>query len=159
MNGKTPEYFNQKQLENLSKDPKNRVYTYVNDNPTAKFTIDEQKNYIIQIRNQYIKAREIDPKLSDNNIRSEIRKNKNFDLFAENNGRIFDTLTSRTSTTEHINHIRYMLYIKEQQERGFVDDATAQNMIQDYLITAFKTNMSPEEYKAQLKSTDQKKQK
>lgn len=153
----TPEYLNQKQLEKLAQDPKNKVYTYVNDDPTARFTVNEQKRYTAQIRNEYTDLRQKFPDHTDKQLREEIRKNKTLDLFAENNTRIFDLLTSRESKLDEINHIRYMLYLREQQELGNIDTAQAQAMIQDYLITAFKTNMTPKEYEEKMKATQPKK--
>lgn len=147
----TPEYLNQQQLEKLAQDPKNRVYTYVNDEATAKFTVAEQKKYVQDIRSKYLEIRSQFPDLKDVTIQNELRKEKSIDLFAENNTRIFELLTSRTSTQENINHIRYMLYLREQQEQGNIADHQAQSMIQDYLITAFKTNMTPKEYEAKMK--------
>ena len=147
----TPEYLNQKQLEKLAEDPKNRVYTYINDEATAKFTVAEQKKYIQDIRSQYMNLRTLHPEWKDATIQDEIRKDTPTNLFAENNTRIFELLTSRTSTQESINHIRYMLYLREQQEQGNIADHQAQSMIQDYLITAFKTNMTPKEYEAKMK--------
>ena len=152
----TPEYLNQKQLEKLAEDPKNKVYTYVNDEPTYRFTVSEQKRYTVEIRNEYTELRKKHPELSDVKLREEIRKNKTLDLFAENNTRIFDLLTSRNSTTDELNHIRYMLYLREQQELGNIDTAQAQAMIQDYLITAFKTNMTPQEYEEKMKAAKSK---
>lgn len=157
-NNRSPEYLNQKQLEKLAEDPKNRVYTYVNDEATATFTVTEQKQHISHIRNLYLTFRSKNADWSDYRIREEIRNNnKTLDSFAENNTRIFDTLTSRESTQDSINHIKYMLYLREQKELGNIDDIQAQSMIQDYLITAFKTNMTPKEYESKMKEQSGKK--
>jgi hypothetical protein len=99
----------------------------------------------------YLQTRKNSPDLSDIQIRKQIREeNKNLDLFAENNGRIFDTCTSRESTPEHINHIKYMLYLREQKENGAIDETTSQQMIQEYLVSKFKTEKTLEQYKAEL---------
>lgn len=157
-NNRSPEYLNQKQLEQLAEDPKNRVYTYVNDEATATFTVTEQKQHISHIRNLYLTFRSKNADWSDYRIREEIRNNnKTLDSFAENNTRIFDTLTSRESTQDSINHIKYMLYLREQKELGNIDDIQAQSMIQDYLITVFKTNMTPKEYESKMKEQSGKK--
>jgi len=157
-NNRTPEYLNQKNLEELSRDPKNRVYTYVNDEATATFTIAEQKQHINHIRNLYLAMRSKNPDWSVYKIREEIRNNnKVLDSFAENNTRIFDTLTSHESTPDSVNHIKYMLYLREQKEWGNITDVQAQAMIQDYLLTAFKTNMSPKDYEAKMKAQAGKK--
>lgn len=148
---KTPELLNQEQLEKLSQDPKNRVYTYVHDNPTATFSVAQQKQCVASIRQQYVALRASEPLLSDAEARKRIRETSLLDAFAENNTRIFELLTSRQSSPDQVNHIRYMLYLREQKEEGTLDDATAQAMIQDYLVTAFKTNMTPQEYEASLK--------
>jgi hypothetical protein len=149
----TPEYLNQKQLEKLAEDPKNKVYTYVNDEATATFTVAEQKQHINHIRQLYLGLREKNPDWSDYRLREEIRNNhKILNSFAENNTRIFDTLTSKESTLDSVNHIRYMLYLRDQQEGGVIDGVQAQQMIQDYLITAFKTNMTPAQYEKMMKS-------
>jgi hypothetical protein len=146
-----PKYFNQNDINKLAEDPKNKVYTYTHDNPTAIFTIDQQKKHIQDIRNMYLQTRKNSPDLSDIQIRKQIREeNKNLDLFAENNGRIFDTCTSRESTPEHINHIKYMLYLREQKENGAIDETTSQQMIQEYLVSKFKTEKTLEQYKAEL---------
>ena len=142
----TPEYFNQQELERLAQDPKNQVYTYVNDEATAKFTAQQQRSLTTQIRNQYLQCRSTTPNQSDDEIRTTIRCNKNIDLFAENNTRIFDTLTNRDSSPDHVNHIRYMIDLREQLENGSINEIMAQQMIQDYLVTAFKTGLTPEEY-------------
>jgi hypothetical protein len=157
-NNHSPEYLNQKQLEQLAEDPKNRVYTYVNDEATATFTVTEQKQHINNIRTLYLALRSKNADWSDYRIREEIRNNnKTLDSFAENNTRIFDTLTSRESTQDSVNHIKYMLYLREQKELGNIDDIQAQSMIQDYLITVFKTNMNPKEYESKMKQQSGKK--
>lgn len=146
----TPEYLNQKQLEKLAADPKNRVYQYVNDEATAKFTVAQQKKFVVLIRKWFEEQRQLHPTWSDLQIREELKKSPDMKLFAENNSRIFETLASRDATQDNLNHIRYMLYLREQQDMGVIDEMTAQNMIQDYLITAFKTNMTPAEYEAKM---------
>jgi len=152
MNNRSPEYLNQKQLEQLAEDPKNRVYTYVNDEATAKYTVKEQKEHVNRIRHLYLALRSQHADWSDRKIREELRQtHAPLNLFAENNTRIFETLTTRDATPDSINHIKYMLYLKEQQELGHIDDVQAQSMIQDYLITAFKTNLTPQQYEAQMK--------
>jgi hypothetical protein len=44
-----------------------------------------------------------------------------------------------------------MLYVREQLELGKIDQVTSQQMIQDYLVSQFKTGMSLEEYNKQNK--------
>lgn len=149
---RSPELLNQQQLEKLSQDPKNRVYTYVHDAPSVRFTTEQQKRYVTQIRQRYLALREQQPEAPDRRLRDELRADAAIASFADNNSRIFETLTARESTPDHINHLRYMLYLREQQERGFLTETEAQNMIQDYLVTAFKTNLTPREYEAQLKA-------
>ena len=147
----TPKYFNQKDIDKLSEDPKNKVYTYTHDNPTATFTLEQQKKYIQEIRNMYLQIKKNFPHLNDNQIRQQIKEeNKNLNLFSENNSRIFDTCTSKDSTSEHINHIKYMLYLREQKENGAIDESMSQQMIQEYLISKFKTDKTLEQYKAEL---------
>ena len=145
----TPKYYNQFDISKIAEDPKNKVYTYVHDNPTAIFPVDQQKKYIQDIRLIYLKYRELNPEWSDVEIKNKIKEeHPNYNLFIQNNKRIFDVCTSRNSTEEHINHIKYMLYLREQKEHGFIDEVKSQQMIQDYLVAKFKTNMSLDEYKA-----------
>lgn len=147
----TPEYFNQQELEKLAQDPKNQVYTYVNDEATAKFTAQQQRSLTTQIRNQYLQYRTVTPEQSDDDIRRSLKSDNNINLFAENNTRIFDTLTNRDSSQDHVNHIRYMIYLREQLENGSINEIMAQQMIQDYLVTAFRTGLTPAEYEKMQK--------
>ena len=97
-----PEYFNQLELERLAQDPKNQVYTYVNDEATAKFSAAQQRFYTSQIRTQYLQFRNVQPELSDYQIRDKLQTDKNIKLFADNNTRIFETLTNRDSSQDYV---------------------------------------------------------
>jgi hypothetical protein len=147
----SPEYFNQRELERLAQNPKNQVYTYVNDEATAKFTAHQQRQYTTYIRSRYLQIRSAQPNLSDYQIREEINQEKSVKLFSENNTRIFETLTNRDSSQDYVNHIRYMIYLREQQENGAITEVMAQQMIQDYLVTAFNTGMTPQQYEKMKK--------
>lgn len=146
----TPQFITKDHISKLAEDPKNIVYEYTHDEATVKYNSQQQKELFEYIRLQYLNLRQHHPDWSDIRIREEMVKTENIKLFAENNGRIFDTCTSRDSTVDHLNHIRYMIYLRQQQELGNIDYATAQETVQNYLITQFKTNMSIQEYKEQL---------
>ena len=148
---KAPTYLSQNDISKLSDDPKNMVYTYTNDTPTALFTTELQKSYIKDIRNAYLLDKKNNPNKNDEEIRQKLKdENKEWTLFSENNTRIFETCTNKESTQDHINHIKYMLYLREQQERGMIDESSAQAMIQDYLIAKFKSEKTLEQYKAEM---------
>lgn len=147
----SPEYLNQSQIQILAEDPKNQVYTYVHDEPTAKFTAKEQLDLSSVIRIEYLKLRKEFAQYTDIQLREQILNSQpKLKLFADNNTRIVDTLTNRNSSEDHVNHIRYMIYLRCQVESGFITDIEAQQMIQDYLVRVFDTGLSPAEYEQQI---------
>ena len=111
-NDTLPQYLNQTELDRLAADPTNRVYQYTNDDPTATFTTDQQKRYIAEIRNRYLQIKQSEPTWNDEKIRDQLKsENSMWESFAENNGRIFDTCSSKDSTEDHLNHIKYCVKI------------------------------------------------
>lgn len=143
-------FLSQSEIEKLSDDPKNRVYKYEYDDATQLYTSQEQKKFITSIRTQFQAMRDSDPTLSDREIQKQLRKNTSIDKFAENNTKIFETCCKRETTDEQLNHIRYMLYLREQQERGAISEVTAQETIQNYLINSFRTDMTVDQYKQKM---------
>jgi hypothetical protein len=155
----TPQMYNQDEISRLAQDPKNMVYQYVHDNPTATFTVQQQKTILSRLRPLYLQLRTTYPDWSDEKLRDQI-KNTDAELqsFADNNERTFQLFTKHDATDDQLNHIRYMLYLREMQAIGCISDIQAQETIQNYLIQAHKTNMSLEEYKAQVKKEKAEKQ-
>ena len=155
---RNPQIISSFDIEELSKDPKNQVYTFTNDTATATFNSNQQKQIINQLRSIYLELRKTHPDQEDYKIRDQIKKD--YPLlapFIENNTRIFETCTNRDSPEEHISHLKYMLYLREQQELGNLGQGKAQEMIQDYLLEQFKTNMTLEEYNKITQSQKSKK--
>ena len=161
----SPQLFSQSQIEELSNDSRNEVYVYTNDDPTKIYTVEQQKRLIGQIRSAFLTMKslqqneqnnEISPSantsLLDCKIRQEMKKNNpEWALFAENNTRIFELCTNSKTTNDEMNHILYMLYLREQMENGVLTTHQAQEKIQDYLVSRLRTNMTLEEYKEQMK--------
>lgn len=151
MSKQTTQYLSQAELNKLSQDPRNKIYQYTYDNPTRKFSVEEQKNHIQAIRDRYVQLLDKSSQ-TDEEIREQLKQeNPTWEAFIENHERIFLACTTRTTPPEHILHLQYMMYVKEQQELGNVDPITAQQMVQNYLVDSFKTNQTLEQYKAQMK--------
>jgi hypothetical protein len=148
---RTPQLLNQDEVARLSEDPKNRVYQYIHDNPTQNYSAAEQKRYVAEIRNQYVEIRKQNPDWSDEKIQQHLRSTVTaYNNFADNNDRIFKLLTKRETTVDELGYIGYMLYLRDMQEQGAISEVQAQETIQNYLISKFKTNMTIEQYKAQM---------
>jgi hypothetical protein len=160
MSKNTPTFLTNKDIEKLSEDPRNQVYRYENDNPTQTFTTQQQRVYITEIRKRYLELRATHEEWSDEVIRQNICKsNKILNSFAENNTKIFELFTCRDTTDDSMNHIQYMLYLKDQKDKGLLTESSAQEEIQKYLITQFKTDMTLEQYKEQMAKEKQEKKK
>jgi hypothetical protein len=154
----TPQFLNQNEIKKLADDPKNRVFEYQYDTATATFTIAQQKHCITTIRNLFLELRKTQPDWSDVKIQEDITsKNNLLKSFAENNTKIFEKCASRQSSENDLNHIKYMLYLRDQCDAGAISESQAQETIQNYLITQFKTNMTIDEYKKQMADEKAKK--
>jgi hypothetical protein len=146
----SPQLLNNFDLQKLAQDPKNKVYQYEYDTPTTRFTVQQQKQHINDIRSEFIRLHHLHQDWTDDQIRQEIKnQHTSWKSFSENLNKIFELITNRNTPNEHINHIKYMLYLKEQQNSGNISEATAQETIQNYLISQFKTGMTLEQYKRQ----------
>ena len=148
----SPSILSTADVENLANDPRNLVYTYVHDEPTALFTSQQQIQMIQTIQCQYGDLRRNFPEATDDELRAKIlathSKNNQLKLFVDNNPKIWMLCTNRDTTSDELNHIRYMLYLRTMQEQGKINEAEAQQLIQTYLLEKFKTGMSLAEYKA-----------
>jgi hypothetical protein len=147
-----PTFLSHDELKKLSQDPKNRVYEYAYDAPTARFKAADQKQLIGDIRTAYIKVVSEHKDWDDVKIRTDLKaQNPLWGKFEENHTKTFETITDRNTPEEHMLHLRYMLYLREQQESGNLDAHTANAMVQDYLVSKFKTDKTLAQYKEEMK--------
>ena len=137
-------------MQKLAEDEKNRVYTYVHDQPTVTYTAQQQKRLIAEIRVAYLKMQQESPTLSDDAIRAKIKENTDHAAFGENNPHIFQRCTDRNTTNDQLDILRYMLYVREQQESGHLSQAQADEIVQSNLLQRFKTNETLEQYKERM---------
>ena len=144
-----PRFLNQSELENLSKDPRNRIYQYEYDTPTVSFTATQQKLAVAEIRAEYVQLCKSNN--DDDKIRAELKQNPKWNKFAENHDKTFELITNRNTPHDHLLHVNYMLYLREQQDIGNIDSTNANMMIQDYLVSKFKTEKTLDQYKQELK--------
>jgi len=83
-----------------------------------------------------------------------VDSNPLFKKFVDDHEKVVYTLTCHTTTPEHVQHLRYMAYLKVEQEHGNIDAMTAHAMVQEYLVKKFKTDQTLEEYKLQQEAND-----
>lgn len=149
------DFFTQQQLETLARDPKNRVYQYVNDEATTKFTSDQQRSIVQYVRQAYETYRKQEPHLTDVQIRRKILTDKpDLAEFEKNLSRIWQKITDRQTTAKEIEHVYYMIYMRYQMERG-MNPGEAQAYVQDYFIRNCSTGMTLEQYKKQTQLEDE----
>lgn len=148
-------YLTQDELKRLAKDPRNRVYQYTYDTPTQLFTAKDRELLMKEIRQAYVEIRTTKPDLNDEQLRELLYSTKEkWKLFADNHAKIFATLTSRETPDDHIMHLRYMAYLKVQEESGNLAPHLAQSMLQDYLVDKLKTGESLADYKKRMKKEE-----
>lgn len=148
----TPQLLTQEEIAKLSQDPSNRVYQYQYDQPTKKYTSQEQKDMIIKIRTEYVKLVKEHPNEDDVQIRQRLKsQSTEFYDFWFNMTKVFDLFTHRNAKQEHLMHVNYMLYLREQLESGNLQDHEAQEAVQNYLVEQLKTGQSVAEYREQVK--------
>jgi hypothetical protein len=70
--------------------------------------------------------------------------------FAADHEKVVQTLCSHETPDSHIQHLRYMAYLRVQIEAGNIHEHEAHAMVQDYLVDKFKTNQTLEDYQKSL---------
>lgn len=87
----------------------------------------------------------------DQKARDLLRKqNQTWKEFSVDHAKTFWTLTSYPTSHEDIMHLRYMVYLQMEQEKGNITEGEAQEMVQGYLIRKFRTNQTLEAYKKDM---------
>lgn len=144
-------YLNQNQLEELAKDPTNRIYEYTYDDPTHQFTPQERQELMKEVHENYLALRQEHPEEKDDEIRERLyTSNETWKKFADNHAKVFSTMTDREVPADHINHLRYMVYLRIEEAAGNIAPHMVQMMLQDYLVEKFKTGESLDSYKERL---------
>lgn len=153
-------FLTHEELQNLSQDPKNKIYNYQYDEAKHRFTAPQRRVLIDEIRTSYVNLYSTNSDKNDNELREILyQKNKNFKHFAEDHARIFTILTNRESSNDYINHIRYMAYLKCEEESGNTTQSETQVKLQEYLLDKFKTGESLDAYKKRLSKEETEKMK
>ena len=99
-----------------------------------------------QIKEGRQKIDQLDQKARDL-IRSQ---NQTWKEFSVDHTKTFWTLTSYPTSHEDIMHLRYMVYLQVEQEKGNISESEAQEMVQGYLLRKFRTNQTLEAYKKDM---------
>ena len=121
-------------------------------NPVDK---DEEKKYKMQIAEVKSRLHELDGAGRKQIIESD----ELYKRFATDHEKVVYTLTSHTTSEDHVRHLRYMTYLQVEQEKGNIDAMSAHAMVQEYLVQQFKTNQTLDQYKKEMAEKDKKEEK
>lgn len=138
------QWVNQTRAEELAQDPRNKVYQHVYSTPSRLYTAEESQQEIKEIRDRYVDLVVENRNATDAEIRRAIvadpitgAKHK---VFYQNHKKLFAFITSRDTTAEKMQHIYVMLFTKQREEKGILNEADAQSYVSQYLLNSFKTS-------------------
>lgn len=148
------ENLTQKDLEELARDKRNKVYKYeVPDDATNQFRPMIQVKYLAH---KTIKAYTVEktknPTAQDHVLRKKIAAaDEELLSFQKSHPQIFDMLTSRDTTNEQIVFLFNMIDMKELELRGQLKPEQATGMVQKKSMELADSGMTPDEWKRQQK--------
>jgi len=135
------DWFSQDQLCALSQDPKNRVFTFsVPADPpktleTQSWSTSQIKNTLLDLRKRFLQLKAAEPELTDDQIRSRLCAEKYiWKAFAREKSLNFQNATDSNTTDEKIKYQLYLLYLKDQLEKGQITEEQSRQMVTTFFL-------------------------
>jgi hypothetical protein len=135
------DWFSQDQLCALSQDPKNRVFTFSvpTDPPktleTQSWSTSQIKNTLLDLRKRFLQLKAAEPELTDDQIRSRLCAEKYiWKAFAREKSLNFQNATDSNTTDEKIKYQLYLLYLKDQLEKGQITEEQSRQMVTTFFL-------------------------
>jgi hypothetical protein len=134
-------------LDELAKNPNNIVYKWVDSQPlpeTEIVPLEEVKSKITRLYEQYTVERQsfitkripIDKKRWEY-IKSKILKNIEWKRFEFTHPLIFNRILHPETTEEDIKALHFMLFLKEQEKNGNIQQGKGKTMLAQYIMDTF----------------------
>lgn len=141
---------NQAEYDRIDQVAQKVLETMIEQKRGGSITPEEEKKY----KKDIFEAKQQLHELDFRGRKQIIESSELFKKFNDDHEKTLYTLTSHTTSEEHVNHLRYMIYLQIEKEKGNISENDAHGLIQDYLVKKFKTEQNLEDYKKQMAERD-----
>jgi len=146
-------YFTNKQIEELQKNPQNRVYGYEYDQVDRVLPPIELESTLNEIRKAYEEIRSGSATAKDVDIRDYLLEtNPQWKhLASHSHTKMFEYVTSMKCKMEYIS---FMCQLKQEEHQARMPEETRMRKFNDYFYEKLNTGMTVEEYEKKMKDED-----